>query len=144
MKDVPCWERAQLHSDVLVLGVRALAINRGALLFGMLQRPNPSTPQHVGARRRSRRRSGLANDSRRDEAKRGQVDLILIDPIDEPRGNWRSNVVRYQLAQLLAFRNRVLKSGPGPIKASGRTGWPAPEADAGVRWGNVVTRAAAS
>jgi hypothetical protein len=36
-----------------------------------------------------------------------------IGPVHEPRGKWRGNVVRYQLAHLLAFRNRVLRSGPG-------------------------------
>lgn len=35
-----------------------------------------------------------------------------IGPVYEPRGKWRGNVVRYQLAHLLAFRNRVLRNGP--------------------------------
>ena len=38
---------------------------------------------------------------------------LAIGPVHEPRGKWRGNVVRYQLAQLLAFRNRVTKGGPG-------------------------------
>src|SRR5258708_4022550 len=34
---------------------------------------------------------------------------LQIGPAHEPRGKWRGNVVRYHLAHLLAFRNRVLR-----------------------------------
>ena len=35
-----------------------------------------------------------------------------IGPVFEPRDKWRGNVLRYQLAHLLAFRNRILGEGP--------------------------------
>ena len=35
-----------------------------------------------------------------------------IGPVPEPKGKWRGNARRYQLAHLLAYRNRVLGTGP--------------------------------